>query len=99
MVRGSKVPRTIFYTNNQGENTTVRDGKCIKCGADDVHRSPEVGHRAYLPKAPLMGLKQPTIFVYVCCTCGYMEEYVNGSDRAFLNGFREKGEKVTSSGS
>lgn len=61
-------------------------GRCPKCGACDVVRVPDnpgryaSGNNIYTTRATLAG-KVPVIR-YVCCSCGYVENWVEGaSDR------------------
>ncbi|MDD6769858.1 hypothetical protein [Inconstantimicrobium porci] len=57
-------------------------GKCLKCGSTNIIRIPDnpnrhaSGNNIYTTTLTLMG-KIPVIR-YVCCDCGYVENWVEG---------------------
>ena len=70
----------------------MKNGACVTCGAEDVYRIRGIGHRAVVPAASIFNM--PVIWAYICCSCGYMEEYVDEKDDKYFQRLREKGEKV-----
>lgn len=69
-----------------------RTGMCPKCGSAEIARIPDNGRYAngnniYLRSAVVLADRIPMI-KYVCCDCGYVEEWIES--KADLEKIRER---------
>ena len=71
----------------------MKNGVCIKCGAEDVYKAQEAPYRRSAPADRIFA--QGEVLAYICCSCGYMEEYTDSPDGRYFERVREKGEKIS----
>lgn len=55
-------------------------GVCPKCHSHDVYTNRELPRRGERSVMPLGNWNGLYIDVYLCTTCGYMEEYISAQD-------------------
>lgn len=49
----------------------MRDGICIKCGADEIYKQKTKGYYAVA-----VGFRAIHFMIYACADCGYSEQYI-----------------------
>jgi len=63
----------------------MKDGKCPKCGADDVYCGKDIQLKAGpfgSNSIPVSLTSIAALDNYVCIQCGYLERYVSGSSKS-----------------
>lgn len=56
-------------------------GVCPKCNSNEIYTNRDLVKRGDRSLVPVSSWKGFFIDVYVCASCGYMEEYMSAQDR------------------
>ena len=74
---------------NAEKEPVMKNGKCPKCGSNEVYSTRAVGARS---DRALSLLSSVSLAEYVCCGCGFVETYLN--DLHDRDKVKERGAKV-----
>ena len=69
----------------------MKNGRCLKCNGENIYSSYFLGHRGSFS---FRFFKISFLTSYICCDCGYLEEYVDISNAKMIEDIKMKGKKV-----